>query len=91
MDSRVRFSGQPSTVDLLDSARAQDHDFDLLLKRVPPSELLSEIGKRIDSTCDVPAGSQSRVEGPQRFISSPGARLTAPGHAICPQTNHKLD
>ena len=34
------FSGQPSNLDLLDSARAQGHDFDLLLKPIPPPELL---------------------------------------------------
>ena len=46
------FSGQPSNLDLLDSARAQGHDFDLLLKPVPPPELLAEIRKSIRSVSD---------------------------------------
>jgi CheY-like chemotaxis protein len=65
------FSGQPSTLDLLESARAQGHDFDLLLKPVPPPELILEIRKRIDSTWDVPAGSQSQM---QRFKQPSGTR-----------------
>jgi CheY-like chemotaxis protein len=35
------FSGQAATVDLLEDARAQGHQFDLLLKPVPPTEFLS--------------------------------------------------
>ncbi len=50
------FSGQPSTLDLVDSARAQGHNFDLLLKPVLPPEFLSEISKRIGSANDVCAG-----------------------------------
>ena len=38
------FSGQAGTLDLLENARAQGHDFRLLLKPILPSELLSEIG-----------------------------------------------
>ena len=38
------FSGQAGTLDLLENARAQGHDFHLLLKPVHPSELLAEIG-----------------------------------------------
>jgi CheY-like chemotaxis protein len=41
------FSGQAATFDLLEDARAQGHDFDLLLKPVPPSELLIEVGKMV--------------------------------------------
>ena len=48
------FSGQPSNLDLLDSARAQGHDFDLFLKPIPPPELLAEIRKRIRSVSDEP-------------------------------------
>jgi CheY-like chemotaxis protein len=44
------FSGQAATLDLLEDARAQGHDFDLLEKPVPPSELLLEIGKMITET-----------------------------------------
>ena len=36
------FSGQAATMDLLENARAQGYDFDLLLKPVPPTELLFE-------------------------------------------------
>jgi CheY-like chemotaxis protein len=44
------FSGQAATFDLLEAARAQGHDFDLLLKPVPPSELLFEVGKMVDGS-----------------------------------------
>ena len=35
------FSGQASTWDLLEEARHEGHDFDILPKPVPPAELLS--------------------------------------------------
>ena len=38
------FSGQAGTLDLLENARAQGHDFHLLLKPVHPTELLAEMG-----------------------------------------------
>jgi len=66
------FSGQPSTLDLLNSARAQGHNFDLLLKPVPPPELLSAIRKRIGRTRDVRTGSQAKVDESQRSITSSG-------------------
>ena len=66
------FSGQPSTLDLLNSARAQGHDFDLLLKPIPPPALLAEIRKRIRGTCDVRAGSRAKVDKAQRSIGSSG-------------------
>ena len=50
------FSGRPSTLDLLDSARDQGHNFDLLLKPVPPPEFLSAVWKRVGSADDVSAG-----------------------------------
>jgi CheY-like chemotaxis protein len=50
------FSGRPSTLDLLDDARARGHNFDLLLKPVLPREFLSEIWKRFVSTSDVCVG-----------------------------------
>jgi len=37
------FSGQASTADLLERARAAGHNFTLLLKPVPPTELLTRI------------------------------------------------
>jgi DNA-binding response OmpR family regulator len=38
------FSGQANTVDLLERARGQGHDFHLILKPVHPTELLAAIG-----------------------------------------------
>jgi DNA-binding response OmpR family regulator len=49
------FSGRPATSDLVDAARAQGHDFDLLLKPVLPTEFLSEIRKKVGSASNVPA------------------------------------
>ena len=49
------FSGRPAGSDLVDAARAQGHDFDLLLKPVLPTEFLSEIRKKVGSTSDVSA------------------------------------
>ncbi len=37
------FSGQASTADLLEAARADGHDFDFVLKPVHPKDLLSKI------------------------------------------------
>jgi DNA-binding response OmpR family regulator len=37
------FSGQASTADLLEGARAQGHDFDILAKPVHPQELLVKL------------------------------------------------
>jgi hypothetical protein len=51
------FSGQAATVDLLKDARAQGHQFDLLLKPVPPTDLLSEAGRNVrypDDAREVP-------------------------------------
>lgn len=44
------FSGKAATSDLLEDARAQGHDFDLLLKPAPPRELLFEVGKKVDGS-----------------------------------------
>jgi CheY-like chemotaxis protein len=49
------FSGQAATMDLLENARAQGHDFDLLLKPVPPTELLFEVGKMVNGTLPIHA------------------------------------
>jgi CheY-like chemotaxis protein len=46
-------SGQAATLDLLQQARAQGHHFDLLLKPIPPTELLLEIGKRVNHAAPV--------------------------------------
>jgi CheY-like chemotaxis protein len=49
------FSGQAATMDLLEDARGQGHDFDLLLKPVPPTELLFEVGKMVNGTVAIHA------------------------------------
>ena len=38
------FSGQAATADLLEKARAEGYDFDLLLKPVHPADLLAKLG-----------------------------------------------
>jgi CheY-like chemotaxis protein len=48
------FSGHPATRGLVDDARARGHEFHLLLKPVPPAELLQEIGKMVDATVPAP-------------------------------------
>jgi hypothetical protein len=50
------FSGHPSTLGLVEVARAQGHEFHLLLKPVPPAELLLEVGKMVDTKVPNPAG-----------------------------------
>jgi CheY-like chemotaxis protein len=45
------FSGQATTSDLLEHARAQGYDFRLLQKPVHPSEFLSEIGNSPQGYC----------------------------------------
>jgi DNA-binding NtrC family response regulator len=51
------FSGHPASLALLEDARAQGHDFRLLMKPVPPGEFLSEIGKIVDAAVPIPARS----------------------------------
>jgi CheY-like chemotaxis protein len=48
-------TGQPHSLDLLEDARAQGHDFPLLLKPIPPSEFLLEIGKMVDGNVEIHA------------------------------------
>jgi CheY-like chemotaxis protein len=48
------FSGNPASLALLEDARAQGHDFRLLLKPVPPDEFLLEIGKIVDAAVPIP-------------------------------------
>ena len=40
---RLLFSGQAATADLLESARAQGHEFEILAKPVHPQDLLAKI------------------------------------------------
>ncbi len=48
------FSGHPATPALIEDARVQGHEFHLLLKPLPPAELLLEIGKMVDVTVAAP-------------------------------------
>jgi DNA-binding NtrC family response regulator len=48
------FSGHPTSLTLLEDARAQGHDFRLLMKPVPPGEFLSEIGRIVDGIVPIP-------------------------------------
>jgi DNA-binding NtrC family response regulator len=59
------FSGQAATMDLLENARAQGHDFDLLLKPVPPTEFLLEVGKMVNTTSQT--GAARPVRRPRRL------------------------
>ena len=56
------FSGQAASMDLLEDARAQGHDFDLLLKPVPPTELLFEVGKMINGTVAIHSVKENRLQ-----------------------------
>jgi CheY-like chemotaxis protein len=58
------FSGQPATFDLLEDARAQGHEFDLLLKPVPPTELVFEVGKMVNGTAAIYAVQTLPPPGP---------------------------
>jgi CheY-like chemotaxis protein len=49
------FSGQATTFDLLEDARARGHDFDLLQKPVPPTELLFAVGKMVNGSVAIHA------------------------------------
>ena len=60
------FSGHPSTLGLLKEARAQGHDFPLLLQPVPPAELLLEIGKMVDVEAGIPPRSTTIVPSKHR-------------------------
>ena len=48
------FSRHPATLGLMKEARAQGHDFHLLLKPVPPAELLLEVGNMVDVAVQIP-------------------------------------
>ena len=56
------FSGQAASMDLLEDARAQGHDFDLLQKPVPPTELLFEVGKMVNGTVAIHAIKEDRLQ-----------------------------
>jgi CheY-like chemotaxis protein len=47
------FTAHPGSVALLEDARAQGHDFRLLLKPVPPRELLAEVGRIVDAAVPI--------------------------------------
>jgi CheY-like chemotaxis protein len=78
------FSGQAGTLDLLENARAQGHDFRLLLKPILPSELLAEIGilrggavttETARTTHSLP--SSPRVEGVHGSLGISSAAMTS--------------
>jgi CheY-like chemotaxis protein len=60
------FSGHPTTLALLEDARAQGHDFHLLLKPVPPNEFLLQIGKMVGAPVPISAVCTTlrRLRGP---------------------------
>ena len=71
------FSGQAATLDLLEDARAQGHDFHLLLKPVHPTELLAEIGTLRDGKA--PIETARTTLGRSRFYSKIlGPRMSTP-------------
>jgi CheY-like chemotaxis protein len=47
------FSGHPATLRLIEDARSRGHEFHLLLKPMPPDELLLEIGKMVGASVPV--------------------------------------
>jgi len=49
------FSGHPATLPLIEDARSRGHEFHLLLKPMPPDELLLEIGKMVSASVPVPS------------------------------------
>jgi DNA-binding NtrC family response regulator len=49
------FSGHPTTLRLIEDARSRGHEFHLLLKPMPPDELLLEIGKMVGASVPVPS------------------------------------
>jgi DNA-binding response OmpR family regulator len=56
------FSGQAASMDLLEDARAQGHHFDLLLKPIPPTELLFEVGRVVNGTVAIHAVKEDRLQ-----------------------------
>jgi CheY-like chemotaxis protein len=60
------FTAHPGSVALLEDARAQGHDFRLLLKPIPPRELLAEIGRIVDVA--VPILPRSTILRPPWFF-----------------------
>jgi CheY-like chemotaxis protein len=54
------FSGHPGNLSLIEELRARGYEFHLLLKPVPPAELLLEIGKIVTATVpDRPGGART--------------------------------
>ena len=67
------FSGQAATFDLLEDARARGHDFNLLLKPIPPTELLFEVGKMVNGSVAIHAVLPERAKEDPLQV---GSRLT---------------
>jgi CheY-like chemotaxis protein len=68
------FSGQAATADLLEDAHAKGRDFDLLLKPVPPAELLFKVAKMVTGTVAIHAVLPETAKGDLLPVS---LRLTA--------------
>jgi CheY-like chemotaxis protein len=64
------FSGQAATFDLLEDARARGHDFDLLLKPVPPTEFLLEVRKMVNGIELKGQASGSVPDTPKRSLGA---------------------
>jgi CheY-like chemotaxis protein len=64
------FSGQAATTDLLEDARAKGHDFDLLLKPVPPAELLFKVARMVNGTVAIHAVLPQTAKGDLLRVSS---------------------
>jgi DNA-binding NarL/FixJ family response regulator len=67
------FSGHAATFDLLENARARGHDFDLLLKPVPPTEFLLEVSKMVNGTAKI-----HPFTLPSQTVSGGAARQSIP-------------
>lgn len=78
------FSGHPGSLALLEDARAQGHDFRLLLKPVPPGELLSEIRRIIAVAVPIPPRSTTS-RSPMVFPTHPiiALKVINSDHAHC--------
>jgi CheY-like chemotaxis protein len=61
----ILFSGHAATTDLLEHARTLGHDFNLLLKPLPPAELLFEVGKSVNGNVAIHAFQAAKPNGVQ--------------------------
>jgi CheY-like chemotaxis protein len=52
------FSGQAASINMLEMARSQDHQFEILLKPVHPADLLARLGKILPTSVEAQVRSQ---------------------------------